>query len=113
MNTSTDIRLDIRSQIDALVEAISKHDDVARLILFGSSARQNDKAVNDIDVLILVKHDEVDIDSRTLCIRKDTYQTMHLPLDIIIESLATFESRRHLPTLERVIDREGVVVYAA
>ena len=103
----------MRAQIDSLVSVVRKNRDISKLILFGSRARDQSATDSDIDVLILVKNDEVDIDSLTLIIRKETFETMVVPLDIVVESLAGFEARKQLPTLERTIDREGVVLYAA
>ncbi len=103
----------IQTQIDSLVRIVKKHSEIAKLILFGSSARNQSTVGSDIDVLILVKNGEVDIDMLTLLIRKETFETLSFPLDIVVESLATFEARKRLPTLERTIDREGVVLYAA
>jgi len=103
----------IEGQIDILLAAIKKNTGIEKVILFGSCTRALSAEVNDIDILIITKDDVYNSENLVAQIRKDTFTTIHMPVDILVETKSTYEDRKKLPTLERLIDREGVILYAA
>ena len=103
----------VQKLLNSLVQAIQKYDGVRTLILFGSGAKNFHGVINDLDIMILVDGDTFDQEKLTYKLRQDTFNSLTLPLDILVEKKSVFDSRKHLPTLERVIDREGIILYAS
>lgn len=70
----------------------SKYQD-ARILLFGSSARNQDNEESDIDLCIILEHpDERPLDiSRK--IKKELYPLLKRPLDILVYDKAVFKDR--------------------
>jgi predicted nucleotidyltransferase len=114
MDPTLDLPEYLLHELDQLLMHIASDRLVKTVVLFGSTARNSRNESSDIDLLILVDTDSaVDHARISTRIRKKAFELLSLPLDLIVESHRDFQERVHLPTLERKIAREGMVLYAA
>ena len=102
----------VRKDLNQLVLALQSHDRIKSVILFGSTARGTRGEYSDIDLLVLTDSDAAEAASIAVKIRLATLGKLTLPLDLLVENHKEFHVRKVLPTLERKIAREGVVLYA-
>lgn len=113
MITSTVLPEKMAIELDALLEVIKSDPSVRRIIIFGSTARGTRNGDSDADLLVLVDDRGEGKTISSAQIWKDSFGKITFPLDVIVETLRDFEERKPWPTLERKIEREGKVLYAA
>ena len=80
----------------------------ARVILFGSAARNQDNLNSDIDLCIIIKNPQERLVEISRNIRREIYPILHKPLDILVYDKKIFEDRSTLPTtMEAEIIEQG------
>lgn len=100
---------EIREMTRRFVEALHP----VKIILFGSYAKDTYRDDSDYDFYIIMPDDTalnmVDAGAAAYA----SLEGMHdrKAVDILTNTLGRFEHRKTHPTLERVINREGVVLY--
>jgi len=99
--------------ISRLTEVITSHVEAKQIILFGSYAQENVKPDSDIDILVLVDDSVSNLREIVQLLYRKVYTVIDIPCDILVENESTFRDRSVLPTIERVIAREGKILYAA
>jgi len=102
----------IRQELDAITKLIAETVPVERIYLFGSYAYGTPHKYSDLDFYVVLKDDAPmrDIDAG-LQISLAIARKKTMPVDIIVKKQKEYLERKENPTLERRIDREGVVVY--
>jgi predicted nucleotidyltransferase len=102
----------VKSELDLLRDIIVQTLPVERIILFGSYAYGVPHKDSDLDLYIVLKEgvEMREIDAM-LTIGQAICTKHTMPVDIIVGKPATFAKRKRLPTMERKIDRQGVVLY--
>ena len=97
------------------IESITQHLVAAlhptRIYLFGSRARGDNKIDSDYDIYIVMPDDTAKINPLYCIAYTATQDVKTLPVDFAINTESTFERRKTGPTLEKVVAREGVVLY--
>ena len=100
---------EIREMTRRFVEALHP----VKIILFGSYAKDTYRDDSDYDFYIIMpddtKQNMLDVGVAAYTAIDDMYDRK--AVDILTNTLERFEHRKTHPTLERVINREGVVLY--
>jgi len=99
--------------LSRITEVITSNIQAKRIILFGSYAQDTIKHDSDIDILILVDDSEPNLQQIIQLLYREISTVIDIPCDIMVEHESTFKTRSLLPTIERVIAREGKILYAA
>jgi len=103
----------INDEILAVKDIILKTVDCEKIYLFGSYANNTQKESSDYDLYIVLKND----DENTILAEQKIYKNLskrdgrHTPTDILAENKNKFIELCTLPTIERKIAREGVLLY--
>jgi predicted nucleotidyltransferase len=105
----------LKQELSLLVELIKKTVDCDKIYLFGSHAYGIPDKDSDLDIFV-VYSDEIQL-SRIevgLKIRRnivDNLDMFNAPIDILTASSSFFNEVSALPTMERVIKSEGMLLY--
>lgn len=100
-------------ELTAIKNAILAAVPAEKIYLFGSRARGTANADSDYDIYIVLPDgsiSEADATKNAYLSLVDNTPYPH-PIDIIAACKSKFSRRKIAPTLERVIEREGVVLY--
>jgi len=102
----------ILAELDKLKELILNTMPVEQIYLFGSYARGTPRKDSDLDLYIVLKDDNPmrDLDAG-LQIRMAIARKKSMPVDIIAKKKKDFINRLNDFSLERVVNREGVLIY--
>lgn len=108
-----DIKPSVRRALERFVQEVlaRQSDNVVRIVLFGSVARGDDNEDSDIDVFLLLKHDNVDEDLINSAISADDmsdYETYTTPFSM---SLDNYIKDEDIEPVIKNINREGIVLY--
>ena len=109
------IRDDIltNSEIMAVKDIILNTVDCEKIYLFGSYAYNKQHHNSDYDFYVVLKND----DKNSVLAEQSIYRNLskrkgrYTPIDVIAESTNKFNALCALPTIERKIAREGVLLY--
>jgi predicted nucleotidyltransferase len=113
MKAENTLPVELTNQLNVLVDLIAAEPGVSKIMLFGSTATGHRTRNSDIDLLVLLENNAIDRLSFSASIRLKAFDLISFPLDLVVETVSEFQERSVLPTLERVIAREGKVLYAA
>ena len=100
---------EIREMTRRFVEALHP----AKIILFGSYAKDTYRADSDYDFYIIMPDDTHQnvLDATTAAYLSLWDMHDRKPVDILLNTQSTFDRRKTLPTMERIAQREGVILY--
>ena len=103
----------INSEISTVKDIIIKTVDCDKIYLFGSYANNTQKENSDYDFYVVLKNeDENPVFAEQNIYRKlSTRDGRHTPTDILVETKNKFIELCTLPTIERKIVREGILLY--
>jgi predicted nucleotidyltransferase len=101
----------IQKDLDSITAAITAKTPVEKIYLFGSYAYGEPTQDSDIDVYAVIPDTDTNIGDLESDIRYSLYKKLSLPFDLLIGQKSSFERRRKIPSLERVIFNKGEVVY--
>lgn len=106
--TVTDINL---TTIRAVAQFIADRFDPEQVILFGSYARGEEGEHSDVDLLVILRNDEIK-QRRGNPIRRAIAERFVLPIDVVIRATKDVDKRRNDPySLIHQALEEGVVLY--
>jgi len=100
-------------EIAAVKDIILKTVECEKIYLFGSYANNTEREGSDYDLYVILK----DEDENPVVAEQNIYRNLskrdgrHTPADILAENKNKFNARCALPTIERKIVREGVLLY--
>jgi predicted nucleotidyltransferase len=101
----------IQSELDSIKTTILKTVPVNKIYLFGSYAYGEPNRDSDFDIYVVIPDDGIRPLEAMQKIGFALYSGKSRPVDIIVGKESRFEQRKLLPTIERTIAREGVVLY--
>ncbi len=101
------------SEIRAIAETIRKTVDCEKIYLFGSYAYGQPHKDSDLDFYVVLPDDSIlrPIEAMRIIHQNLSGVDRTLPVDIMAARRTRFEEMSTLPTMERKIAREGVVLY--
>ena len=99
--------------INEIVETINSIVDTKVIYIFGSYARGEETKDSDIDIYIVAKNINGRVIEKLTEIRTALINIIDKPIDILLSTESTFEERKkYKSSIERVVEKEGVVIYA-
>lgn len=100
---------EIREMTRRFVEALHP----VKIILFGSYAKDTYREDSDYDFYIIMPDDTKQnmIDATTAAYMSIDNMYDRKPVDILMNTQGKFENRKNRLTIEKVVNREGVVLY--
>jgi predicted nucleotidyltransferase len=101
----------VRQELSILTDIITKTVPVEQIYLFGSYANGTPRKDSDLDLYVVAKDSVTDCVEASVAIRKAIRDKKTMPVDIVVDRQSTFQRRKTAPTIERVIAREGLVLY--
>ncbi|MDA3959100.1 nucleotidyltransferase domain-containing protein [Oceanispirochaeta sp.] len=85
-------------------ERIRSHYNQAKILLFGSFAKESQRPDSDVDLCIILENPQMRTIEISRSIRKEIYPVLKRPLDILVYDKKTFDERSSFPlTLESEI----------
>ena len=102
---------EIKTEIDNYVKFISALSGVLQIYLFGSHASGASHEASDIDLMILVENSK-DPFKTAYTIRKGLSETDY-PIDIVVNRISAFEEASEIPSFQKTIKENGVLLYAS
>ena len=102
----------IQNELNLLKKTILETVPVEQIFLFGSYAEGTSNVNSDLDILVIMPDntDIREIDAMKL-IHKAIGDIKTMPVDIIVSKKSKFNQRKATPSIERQIDKEGVIIY--
>jgi uncharacterized protein len=101
----------IQLELDIIKTIILNTVPVNEIYLFGSYAYGEPNRDSDFDIYVVIPDDSMRPLKAMQKIRFALYSEVKRPVDIIVGEQSRFEQRKLLPTIERKIAREGVILY--
>ena len=101
------------SELLAVKEIILKTVDCDKIYLFGSHTDNTQKEGSDYDLYVVLKSEN----ENPVLAEQNIYRNLskregrHIPVDVLAENKNKFNALTALPTLERKIVREGLILY--
>ena len=101
------------SEIMTVRDIILKTVDCEKIYLFGSYASNMQGEYSDYDFYVVLMHDDVN----PVLAEQNIYRNLakregrHTPVDVLAENKNKFRNLCVLPTMERKIAREGILLY--
>lgn len=102
----------IQDKLNILKDIIVDTVPVKRIFLFGSYADGKPHDESDLDIYVVMSEnaDIREIDAMRL-IRKAIRDRKTRPVDVLVSKENKFNQRKSIPTIERQIAQEGIVLY--
>ncbi|WP_350342993.1 nucleotidyltransferase domain-containing protein [Proteinivorax tanatarense] len=102
----------VKDELDMLIDIIIGIVPVEQIFLFGSYVTGIPHADSDLDIFVVIKEDADirEIDAMKL-INKAIRDKKTMPVDVIVSKKNIFNKRKYIPSIERQIAQEGMVVY--
>ena len=101
----------VSADMKAICGVINNTLEAEKIYLFGSYAYGEPNADSDYDLCVVIPDNTGRPLDAAKQINRALYQSLPLPVDVIVYEAGSFERRRHAPTLERKISREGVLLH--
>ena len=108
-------KLEINTEILAVKNIILKTVDCEKIYLFGSHANNAQQEGSDYDLYVVLKNES----ENPVFAEQNIYRNLskregrHTPIDVLAENKNKFNALCVLPTIDRKIVREGVLLYDA
>ena len=81
------------------------------IYLFGSYANGTPSEDSDFDLYVVIPDDGIRPIEAMRIIGSALYQQQTKPIDLLVSRVSDFNQRKMLPTIERAIARDGVLLY--
>jgi predicted nucleotidyltransferase len=101
------------SEIQAVKDIILKTVDCEKIFLFGSFAYGTPQNNSDYDIYVVLNNESQNTVIAEQCIYRNLsrHEGSYVPIDILVENKNKFYDLCVLPTIERKIMREGILLY--
>jgi len=103
----------VKKELELIKESVLKTVPAEAIYLFGSYAYGTPGEDSDLDIYVVVPDINLDLIDTRAEIRQKLWKKQTIPLDLLIGKSSVFNRRKAGPTLERVISRDGVMIYGA
>ncbi|MDR2670760.1 MAG: nucleotidyltransferase domain-containing protein [Oscillospiraceae bacterium] len=103
----------VQQALDLIKESVLKTVPAEAIYLFGSYAYGTPNEDSDLDIYVVVP-DAVQENPLNIgvAIRRNLRgSALHFPMDLMVGTSSVFNRRRQEPTLQKLIAREGVLLY--
>jgi predicted nucleotidyltransferase len=102
----------IHEKIDLVKDGVLKVVPGAEAIyLFGSYVNGTPHKDSDLDICVIVPDGSGDLFKLRAEIRSCLFGKIKMPLDLFMKESSVFHRRKQIATLDKVIAREGVLIY--
>jgi predicted nucleotidyltransferase len=101
----------VQQELDLIKESVLKTVPAEAIYLFGSYAYGTPNEDSDIDIYVVVPDGADDLGELQANIRMTLWRKKAHQLDLLMGYSSVFHRRKDGPTLERVIVRDGVLLY--
>jgi len=101
----------VQQELDLIKESVLKTVPAEAIYLFGSYAYGTPTEDSDLDIYVVVPDGADDLGELQADIRMALWRKKSHPLDLLMGYSSVFNRRKDGPTLERVIARDGVLLY--
>jgi predicted nucleotidyltransferase len=105
------MRQEIEAQINDITDTIVNTVPVEQIYLFGSYAYGLPREDSDLDLYVVVPDGtgrEIDI---AIDLKRAIQKRQQIPVDLLVSTLSRFDDRKTAPTLERMVNEQGRLVY--
>lgn len=100
-----------RNQLEKIKQTIINKVETKAIYLFGSYAYGTPREDSDFDLYIVIPDDSIRPLEAAQIINNAIYEEQRKPVDILVGRASDFRRRSQLPTIERTIARDGVMLY--
>jgi predicted nucleotidyltransferase len=100
-----------QAEIESIVSVIKTTVDCEKIYLFGSYAYGEPNEDSDLDFFVVVPDDSEKVTKKIRRINKELYPFWQTPVDILASHSSRFAELSQLPTLEKKIFTEGILLY--
>ncbi|MGE5605907.1 MAG: nucleotidyltransferase domain-containing protein [Bacteroidota bacterium] len=101
----------IRNELENIKQTIINTVETDSIYLFGSYANGIPSEDSDFDLYVVIPDDGIRPIEAMRIIGGALYQQQTKPIDLLVSRVSDFNQRKMLPTIERVIARDGVMLY--
>lgn len=101
----------IQDELEILKGIIVDAVPVEQIFLFGSYAYGTPGEDSDFDLYIVIPDDSIRPLEAAQIINNVIYEDQRKPVDILVGRVSDFRRRSQLPTIERTIARDGVMLF--
>ena len=100
-----------QTDLDQIWKIIDNTVDTEKIYLFGSRAYGVPRLDSDYDLCVIIPDGTLRPVDAIKRIRRALYPIQAVPLDVLVYRAGSFAARQQLPSLERKIAREGVLLH--
>ncbi len=100
-----------RNQLEKIKQTIINKVETKAIYLFGSYAYGTPGEDSDFDLYIVIPDNSIRPLEAAQIINNAIYEEQRKPVDILVGRASDFSRRSQLPTIERTIARDGVMLY--
>jgi predicted nucleotidyltransferase len=101
----------IINELENIKQTIINTVETDSIYLFGSYANGLPSEDSDFDLYVVIPDDSIHPIEAMRIIGGALYQQQTKPIDILVSRVSDFNQRKMLPTIERTIARDGVMLY--
>lgn len=99
------------NQLDKIKQTILNKVETEAIYLFGSYANGVPREDSDFDLYIVIPDNSIRPLEAAQIINNAIYEYQRKPVDILVGRASDFHRRKLLPTIERTVARDGVMLY--
>ena len=99
------------SELESIKKIILNTVETEAIYLFGSYAHGTPREDSDFDLYIVIPDDSIRPLEAAQNINIAIFRGQKKPVDILVARAGDFHRRKQLPTIERTVAREGVMLY--
>ncbi|WP_434565197.1 nucleotidyltransferase domain-containing protein [Thermoanaerobacterium thermosaccharolyticum] len=100
-----------KDELEIIKNLILSNIDADKIYLFGSYAYGTPSEESDYDILVIIPDNSIRPVEAMQLLGNLLYKVQTKPVDLIVSKSSDFNNRSRLPTLERKIARDGVILY--
>ncbi len=101
----------IVNQLEKIKQKILNEIDIKAIYLFGSYAYGVPREDSDFDLYIVIPDNGLRPIEAAKIVNNVIYEDQRKSIDILVGRYSDFQKRRLLPTIERIVARDGVLLY--
>ncbi len=103
-----DMDIRVSSQLESIKKTILNNIEAEAIYLFGSYAYGTQKDDSDFDLYVIIPDHGMRPVEAARIINNSLYKEHRIPVDILVGKASDFRRRSRLPTIERMIARDGI-----
>lgn len=100
-----------RNELEIIKQTIMNAVEVDTIYIFGSYAYGTPSGDSDYDLYVVIPDGGIRSIEAMQIIGGAIYNEQKKPIDILVSSASDFHRRKMLPTMEKIVARDGVMLY--